>query len=168
MPKSEQHIFFKKISHTYLIRLLHVHVVQYGRLMQKILFTIEHTIFVVLCFPGYITWICCIQKVFGYLVFYSLLFCHQNSRLFVMSFSKRSNGQFVAEQVFSRTSGSSQNASLQAPPNFINAKFWDMFPRPSVVFTNKRSQAGVSTVYFTLNIWKTTRTIVHVLSLSGV
>ena len=98
MPKSEQHIFFKKISHTYLIRLLHVHVVQYGRLMQKILFTIEHTIFVVLCFPGYITWICCIQKVFGYLVFYSLLFCHQNSRLFVMSFSKRSNGQFVAEQ----------------------------------------------------------------------
>ena len=38
----------------------------------------------------------------------------------------------------------------------------------TVVFTNKRSQAGVSTVYFTLNIWKTKRTIVHVRSLSGV
>ena len=61
--------------------------------------------------------------VFGYLVFYSLLFCLQNSRLFVMSFSKRSNGQLVAEQVYSRTSGSSQKASLQAPPSFINAKF---------------------------------------------
>ena len=36
------------------------------------------------------------------------------------------------------------------------------FALTNVVFTNKRSQAGIYTVYFTTNIWETIMTIVHV------